>query len=166
MYQSKLYDTNIIYLGRDMVREEKIKTLSKFQTGKLHNHELLWIKLPHNPSTSKIWWSEYNVFLYSYCSISFNPAVTRHRYLCFAKNWTLSQVTELTDQYCAISTIGSVTCHRQLWIEHPKDFITCHGQPWTTCLGWFGPFGHGNELIWGLYSLCHTKFSLPFEPMV
>ena len=38
---------------------------------------------------------------------------------------------EKLNGYCTISTIGSVTCHRQWWIEHKKDFIMCHRQLWT-----------------------------------
>ena len=47
-------------------------------------------------------------FWYSqYCSISINLAVTHHRHLCFARNWSLSWVMELSAEYCTISTSSS-----------------------------------------------------------
>jgi hypothetical protein len=34
--------------------------------------------------------------------------------------------------YCTISTVGSVTCHRRPWTEHPQYFVAGHSQLWTS----------------------------------
>ena len=36
------------------------------------------------------------------------------------------------DQYCTISTVGSVTCHRRPWTEHLQYFIVGHSWLWTS----------------------------------